>query len=233
MTDIQIACDSCGKIIRVSQYVKADHLACPACGAPIHKVDDGTVPKPGITRLRLRNAPADFDSTETTKTDDEWSYHEMMRSIPKSDERSRHLLHVWLSTLLFLVLGGIAYALRYHELFSNVVPYISAYGPYTLILFWIVSMHMAFKEEVFLGILCLLVPFYWIYYLFLVADKFYLRAIVAAFLVAVAVDSYHFYSKQCTATYERINTWILQGGGEIRRRRDVAEDATRNGNRRR
>ncbi len=227
MTDVQMTCSKCGKVIRVSQYVKADSLTCPACGTPIQRIMDGTVPKPGHKKLRLREKPAEFKTTETTKDDSEWGYHEMMDKLPQHDEKRQHLKHVWLSILVFLVLGGGAYLLRYHEACAPVVPYISAFGPYTLILIWISCTLIAFKDDILQGILCLLIPFYWVYYLFLVLDWFYLRAIVAAVLIAVAVDSYAFYSVWAAETYERANTWIMQGGGELRTHRKEAEDAAR------
>lgn len=227
MTDVQMTCSKCGKVIRISQYVKSENLTCPACGTPIQKIDDGSVPKPGQKKLRLRDTPVDFESTETTKEDSEWGYLEMMRRVPKSHEKERHIAHVWLSLLLFLVLGGLAWALRYHPVFAVAVPYITDYGPYSLILFWVICVLIAFKDDVFQGILCLLVPFYWVYYLFLVVDKFYLRALIAAVLIAVAADSVEFYSERVAVLYNKANTWIMQGGGEVRRRRNEAEGAAR------
>jgi len=223
MTDVQMTCSKCGKVVRVSQYVKADSLTCPACGTPIQKIMDGTIPRPGHKKLRLREKPAEFNTTETTKDDSEWSYHEMMEKVPHSDEKRRHMKHVWLSILLFLFLGGIAYLLRYHEACAPIVPYISKFGPYTLILFWIASVSIAFKDDMLQGILCLLIPFYWAYYLFLILDKFYVRAVVAAVLIAVTQDSITFYSDWAAKKYKVANTWIMDGGGKLGTARKESE----------
>jgi hypothetical protein len=120
----------------------------------------------------------------------------------------------WGAWLLFLVVGGGMYYARYmNGLPAPYAAWLPAYGPYVIILLHIVIILTAFQDTVFQGILCLLIPLYSFYYLFLISDIFYLRALVAGLLVGLGVDSALFFQEVANHTIAVVNAWIASGGG--------------------
>ena len=104
-------------------------------------------------------------------------------------------------------------ALRYTEVFSSeLIPRILAFGPYAVIAFHILITLKAFKDSIFHGILCLLVPLYSFYYLFLVSDDFYLRAVTGGILVGVAQDSAVYFNEIAQRVIADVSGWIASGG---------------------
>ena len=166
------------------------------------------------------------DSTAATEGEDEdWKFHRAMAEVPESRAKELRGANIMWSCLLFVVLAAIAFVLRWHELIPSispyvpdVLPYIADYGFYLVIVFHIMVTLIAFKEDVFQGILCLLVPFYWLYYLFLVIDSFYVRAVVAGCLIAVAYDSFFSFRDIWGVVFEHVNEFLKSGGGDIRRK---------------
>ena len=119
--------------------------------------------------------------------------------------------------LLFLALGGALGFLRYSKyLQPQHLEMIVKYGPYAVILLHIAVTLTAFQDTVFQGILCILIPFYSLYYLFLVTDAFYLRAAGAGLLVGVGVDSAIFFQLHAQELIAKGNAWIASGGGNVR-----------------
>ena len=58
--------------------------------------------------------------------------------------------------------------------------------------------------------LCLLVPFYSIYYLFMVCDAFYIRALAASLLLVFGVDAVIFLKAVWVEVYDSITKWLAQ-----------------------
>ncbi len=75
----------------------------------------------------------------------------------------------------------------------------------------------ALSDNMFQGILCLLVPGWSIYYLLLISDNFYLRAIVFGLLIGIGQDGGRQIYDGVAAGMERISAFIDSGGGEVRR----------------
>jgi hypothetical protein len=86
------------------------------------------------------------------------------------------------------------------------------YGPYAILVVHVILVLMAFKDGIFQGILCLLIPMYSFYYLFIVTDQFYFRAVVAGLLVGVGVDSAVFFQAKFLDVAEEVRGWIASGG---------------------
>ena len=119
--------------------------------------------------------------------------------------------------LLFLVLAGAMGYLRYSKyLQPQHVEMMKTYGPYAVILLHIAITLTAFQDTVFQGILCIIIPGYSLYYLFLVSDVFYLRAVGAGLLAGVGIDSAIFFQVHAQDLIARGNAWIASGGGNVR-----------------
>ena len=92
---------------------------------------------------------------------------------------------------------------------------LNRYGPYALLVLHVTLVLMAFQDAMFQGILCLLVPLYSFYWLFMVTDLFMMRAVTAGILVGVGMDSVAFYQDLLNDTYRVVSKWIRSGGGDV------------------
>ena len=120
--------------------------------------------------------------------------------------------------LVFVVLGAAMWFARYGSyLQPQHVEMIKTYGPYAVILLHVIIILTAFQDTVFQGILCILIPFYSFYYLFLVSDAFYLRAVGAGLLIGVGVDSALFFQTVANEVIDKVNAWIASGAGNLKK----------------
>jgi hypothetical protein len=118
-----------------------------------------------------------------------------------------------ISWILFVIIGSAAGVMRYCGVVSpQYVALFPEYGPFLFLAMHVIIILKAFADSVYQGILCLLIPFYSFYYLFLVSDAFYLRAIFGGLLVGIGWDSCQFYQKLLTTWINRTEAWILKGG---------------------
>ena len=118
--------------------------------------------------------------------------------------------------IVFVVLGGAMWYLRYQPFLKpDQLEMMKTYGPFAVIGLHVVITLTAFQDSVFQGILCMLVPFYSLYYVFLVTDAFYLRAVGAALLIGVGVDSALFFQGLANEWIARASDWIASGGGKM------------------
>jgi hypothetical protein len=70
----------------------------------------------------------------------------------------------------------------------------------------------AFEDQVFQGILCLLVPLYSLYYAFGVMDSLYVRALIAAVLIGIGQDAAEVSQLKAFDAIEFVRRWIAKGG---------------------
>ncbi len=218
MPDENVTCGQCGKSVRVSEYALGASVKCPACGGLLLRATQrptGETDKPKLTLKKTEPTP---ERLPGERSDDEWRYYETMASTQDVKPPSLKPVRLILAWLILLLVGGLMWALRYGDVVPVVTPYLQDYGPYAIILFHIGVTLMAFKDDVFQGILCLLVPCYWAFYLFLYADAFIVRALVAGCLVGIAEDSYYFYNDVAARVYDTVNAWLASGGGDVIRR---------------
>jgi len=118
--------------------------------------------------------------------------------------------------IVFILIGAGMYALRYMNVLSP--PHLRMliqYGPYVLLFIHIGLVLMALKDAIFQGILCLLIPGYSFYWLYMICDNFAVRAVVAGLLVGIGLDSLEFYQKVFNEIYNAVSTFINTGGGEV------------------
>lgn len=117
------------------------------------------------------------------------------------------------SWFVFIILAGIMGYLRYGGcLRSAHLSLFGEWGPFVIVAIHVVLVLRAFKDSVFQGILCILIPLYSFYYLFIVSDEFYLRAVVAGILVGVGQDSAPVFQQIFSDTTMHVQRWIASGG---------------------
>jgi ribosomal protein S27E len=213
MADIDIKCGKCGTVITVSEFADQSNLVCHKCGEPLKKPDVPAVKtKPSVKKLSVAEQPAAtaVDATSQEPTGWQVSQEALKASRPRGKGLPTHL--IW-SLLLFLVLGSVMAYLRFCDGYlAKNIPLIRTYGPITIITFHILILLKAFKDSVFQGILCLLIPLYSFYYLFTVSDDFYMRSVVAGILVGIGWDSGIVFNQWTQAVIKLVNDWIASGG---------------------
>lgn len=229
MSDVKFVCSHCGKENTVSEY--AETVICRFCGGelPRRKVDakataseSGThdkklrlkkVEKPAAPLIEPGDTPASFLPPSATPAEDDQSRFAKDRIVSTKKKSWGAALMPW---VVFVVLGGAMYWLRYRgALSAPQLEMMKEYGPYLFLASHVVITLAAFKDQVFNGILCLLLPPYPYYYLFLVCDWFYLRAVLAAIYVGIGWDSLVFLNEHSKFIIDAVNSWIQSGGGPV------------------
>jgi hypothetical protein len=123
----------------------------------------------------------------------------------------RSTLGAW---LLFFGVGGGMWFLRYGDVLSaDRMAVLITYGPYLVLFMHVALTLLAFQDTVFQGILCLLIPFYSLYYIFMVSDAFYIRALCGGLLVGLGADAAVFFQETSSEVIAKVNAWISSGGG--------------------
>jgi DNA-directed RNA polymerase subunit RPC12/RpoP len=216
MADVSLHCLSCSKTITVSQFADHTKLNCPDCGsnmslsAPVETLE---LDRPGL-RLRQNRPPAsqDNDDEEPSQADLMQKVFMPGRGIVRKRTVSGSIKQIIAASLIFLVLAGAMYVLRYRDILpDSALGYMQSYGPYLVIALHFTIVTLAFRDSALSGVLCLLVPFYSLYYL-LVADLMFLRAITLALLVGLGQDTFTFLSGHWLTFYDYASTYIKEGG---------------------
>lgn len=213
MADILLTCPACGKQTSVSEYVSEDTAACHACGKAIpipqrRQAADG--------KLKLR-APAE---TQTSPT---WpSIGTGLPLTPGGQQRKlsagtrRDLRRVKtnraiqaLSWVVFIVLAAAMYYIRFRGGLPGVPPAtLKLAGLVAIGIAYLVIIIMALRDNMFDGLLAIVVPCYPFYYLFFFSSALFLRAVVAALLVGFGYDLGLFLQENWLRLYNGINYWM-------------------------
>jgi hypothetical protein len=112
--------------------------------------------------------------------------------------------------ILFLLLGGAMAALRYGD-FVDVPRELFEYGPYAILFFHVVVVLLAFQEDLFAGVLCILLPGYSLYYLVMRANRPFFTALVFGLLAGFGEDTWEILHKYGMDFYES-TTKLMHGG---------------------
>lgn len=205
MADIKITCPQCGKTIIVSEFIDTDSLICHFCGEKLKKHESISTK----TKLSIQTHPikeADIPADNIIRAD------ETTPQIEKKKEKAKGksiIIHSLVSWILFIIVGGIMWKMRYgNGLTQSHMKMLAQYGPFIVIGFHSIIVVTAWKVSVFQGILCLLVPFYSLYYLFIISDNFFMRAVVAGLLIGVGEDSLLSFQKIIVQMFNYIDHWI-------------------------
>lgn len=124
--------------------------------------------------------------------------------------------------LIFLVLGGALVGWQYYV--GENPGSIKSYLLTRLVLFSLIQLVvilLAFDDGLGQGILCLLLPFYFLYYIFVRMENLTLRGLFAAMYLAMATELYFIPSQALiTVIQENINVFIVSVEHLIKRASD-------------
>ncbi len=213
MADVELTCPVCDKSIIVSEYADPDAVSCSTCGEKlVMPARAQTQTKRGLHMASARKPePESEPSGDESETGQEWRFNTQTRSkaVPREKYRVGPAVRSW---LIFSALACAMYFIRYRGLLP--VLYESHFktgAPFIYLAFHILITLKAFKDSVFNGILCFLLPPYALYYLFLVCDDFYLRAVFGGVLVGIGVESFLFFQSMVLKFFDAAHSFI-QGG---------------------
>lgn len=223
MADVEVKCEQCGAPIILSEYAAMNTIICRACGSPLRA--HSTSPTDTVhKRLKLKTTPPPVSRPNATpaapppsKPDEQetWRFERYIqnsRAETQTKVRTRQTGVIW-TWLVFIVLAALMAALRFMPTSPPaVVDFLVLYGPYVVLVIHVGLILMAFKDTVFQGILCLLIPGYSFFYILFVADNFWVRALVGGLLAGIGFDSALRCQEVAARVYHTIRDYIASGG---------------------
>jgi hypothetical protein len=113
------------------------------------------------------------------------------------------------SWIIFIVLGGITGTLKYAAVLTpNDIATFDQISPFIyLVVHVFIGLSLA-KESVMAGIFSFFCPPYMLYYLFVVSDNFYSRALVAGMAVGMGEATVLFWAEAISSSVTAANGWI-------------------------
>ena len=214
MADIQLTCPACGRLQTVSEFVEEPALACSACGQTLVLPER----KPDGLKLKLRapprsreqaipaNAPASNGNAPVLPSLVARRSANLARDIHRGQA---HALITWLSWLFFLALaGGLAY-IRFYGGWPGVpLETLKWYGLLAMAAAYLFVIGLALRDNMFDGLLAIVVPLYPFYYLFFNSSALFMRALVGALLVAFGYDTLLFLQGWSIGAIDAVKLWI-------------------------
>ncbi|MDO9541729.1 MAG: hypothetical protein Q7J98_05345 [Kiritimatiellia bacterium] len=111
--------------------------------------------------------------------------------------------------LFFIVLGGGLIYIRFFSGLPGVAPdLLKQYGMIAVGIMYLVSIFFAIKDNMFDGLIAIVVPFYPFYYLFFICGSIFLRAFTAVLLVAFGFDCLVLLQSIALKLMDRVSSWI-------------------------
>lgn len=111
--------------------------------------------------------------------------------------------------LLFMVFGGGLVYLRFFSNIPGLAPdSLKQYGMIAVGITYLVSIFLALKDNMFDGLLAIIVPFYPFYYIFVGCSSAFFRAIAAALLAAFGFDCLLLIQNIALKVFDRVSYWI-------------------------
>lgn len=217
MADVEVRCSQCDAVIRISEFADVSRSSCQHCGGSLIK-PQGLIASSNKHSLHL--APHKVDHSETrTQAAGEWNFNktmELSKDLRQESEKRPKVSHHFLSWLLFFLLGGTMYLIRYQYILPpDIFQLIQDNAFYVVLALYIFITIRAYADTIFQGILCTVIPLYPFYYIFMVTDNFYLRAIVGGLLVGLGEDSFKDGIVYAKAGFDYASAFIASGGGDI------------------
>jgi hypothetical protein len=231
MADIIITCAACGNRVTVSEFVSAESLVCMNCKANI-PVSTRMPHAPAATGLKLAMLPPPPSAPPHDEPEKKGSrrgkislaaqaesptsnYSDVKKFLPSSGRRalrrrsSRMGKKNWswaVFALLLILLSWMRFwpgALPAQHLSTVILT-----GVWALFGLHVVVVLYAFDDDPFHGVLSAILPGYSLYYLFVQADQFYLRSLVAALLLVFGWDASLAAQRVWSVAYHDISSWI-------------------------
>lgn len=126
-----------------------------------------------------------------------------------SSRKSWQNIRLMAGWLFFIVLGGGLIYIRFFPGLPWIAPdLLKQYGMIAVGVAYLVSIFLAVKDNMFDGLLAIVVPFYPLYYLFFICGSIFLRAFTAVLLVAFGFDCLLLLQNIGLKLMDRVSYWI-------------------------
>ncbi len=224
MADITLTCGTCGKQITVSEYVDAEFMTCLKCHTkvPIPRKQPEPTAAP---RLKLApGMPGAPEPPPAPPATEPTLYEQVRQNTPfMKRRRKRGGRSVGWGSMVgaFAAFFALAGGLLYLRFAHGALPPAWLNLLIDVALLGLVGLHVgvilsAFADDAFQGILTVLIPGYTIYYVFVHSDRYLLRAVVAALLLAFGLDAARVIQHYAHDFYVSVSSW-MQNAGEAKR----------------
>ena len=227
MSDITVKCSGCGTQFDVSEFASAETLICPTCTRRVDKpeTDHGVRLKVRKHRHGERATLAgEATLAEVVKNAAEEKPGSTIYEVHKVRGKVKKGTGIW-GLLVFLVMGSLLVAAQFY---LKDFPQFTTYYEWTRIILlaavWLLVLVVAFEDSYLQGFLCLLLPFYIIYYAFARLELQVLRGAFAAVVLMLGSELY-FMQKQSVLMNAQtsVNKWIVDVGNLIQRASEPPE----------
>lgn len=213
MADIILTCPKCQSKTTVSEYISEKVVTCFSCGQEL------AVPelKKSTSGLKLRQSPAPPIPPPEQPQEAEGKGRVVTATVKRKSalqDRERRRMKasavmVAVSWVVFVLLAAVLGYIRFFSGIPGIAPEdLEKYGLIAVGVCYVLIIVLAVKDNMFDGLLCIVVPMYPFYYLFMVSNLVYVRAIVAAILVAFGYDFMLFLQASWEKIFQGINYWI-------------------------
>lgn len=225
MADIVVTCGQCGNNIPISEHVTAEVITCMKCKAQVPIPAREPALPAAMSKLKLSVAkppeppaetpaqpPAKFDKKKA-RAEGKKNVQQYLPQAGKKRIRARKVSTFEVKVLpwiLFLVMLLVLGWMRYipGALAPDILPLFIKGGIWALLLLHFSVICLAFADDAFCGILCIIIPGYSIYYMFIQADQMLLRGLVAALMIVFGWDFALWAGGVWTDFYNAASTWI-------------------------
>ena len=208
MADIPVACPACGVAQTVSEFATAQTFPCLNCGRPIARPQR----EPARSRLTLKKSPPPIKSAPDAdglgpKPDRQADGPR--RGYVGAGRPSLASLKGRLAFLLFLVLTAGLTAIRFGGGWPGLpVETLQTWGRLAVAAAYLFIIGLALRDNMFDGLLSIVIPLYPFYYLYVTSGAVLTRAVVGALLAASGYDTLIFLQAWATRLGGAIHHWI-------------------------
>ncbi len=220
MADIVLTCPKCNFQTKVSEYISDSSVTCSACGESMHMPKKEKV----STGLKLRKIPSPESQPEefvdpqgpepakATIVTASVKRKSAMQDAEQTRVKTSARLIV-LSWVIFVILAGIlGYFRFYREVPGLEKGLFIEYGLIAIAVCYLLIVILALKDNMFDGLLCIVVPMYPFYYILSVSNLVIVRAIVAAILVGFGYDMALFLQDVWDRVFRSVTGMIRNAG---------------------
>ena len=226
MADIILTCQSCGGTITISEFVSAEFITCKKCQAqvpvPVRETSAPVSQKLMFPREKPPPPPPPPPAKAGKKNKEDrepvsspsmgYTVRQYLPK-PKKRKQSRRVTVFEakvLPFLLFVVLTAILSWLRFWPgaMGASDLASLTRVGVWAVLLMHLSVTCLAFGDEAFYGILCLIIPGYSLYYLFIQAEQLILRAVMASLMITFGWDTLIALQEVWHEVYVTISIWI-------------------------
>lgn len=130
-------------------------------------------------------------------------------SRPDASRVRQYHIRIAVGWLVFIGLGAALIYIRFFAGLPDIAPdLLKRYGMIAVGLIYLASIFLALKDNMFDGLLAIIVPFYSLYYLFFVSGSILLRALGAALLAAFGFDCLLLLQHIALKYFDKVSYWI-------------------------